>query len=113
MNWTECLVLGASKPVSRSPSDSLTLVFGRAGDGYALLDRAGPQPQPSSVLLGKWFIAGRSSVEGVPCCKQRLLYDVTISGLKAIQADPFQGGDQMGQCRAKLPFVLAHQLARV
>ena len=70
-------------------------------------------PEPSSVLLGKWFISGRSSVEGSPCCKQRLLYEMTISGLKAIQADPFQGSYQLGQCRTKLPFVLAHQLARV
>jgi len=42
-----------------------------------------------------------------------LLYEVTVSGLKAIQADPFQGGYQLGQCRAKLPFVLAHRPARV
>jgi len=38
-----------------------------------------------------------------------LLYEVTISGLEAIQADPFKGGYQLGQCRAKLAFVLAHQ----
>jgi len=42
-----------------------------------------------------------------------LLYEVTVSALKAIQADFFQGSYQLGQCRAKLPFVLAHQLARV
>jgi hypothetical protein len=42
-----------------------------------------------------------------------LLYEFTVSGLKAIQADFFQGGNQLGQCRAKLPFVLDHQLARV
>src|SRR5438445_7493809 len=70
-------------------------------------------PEPSSVLLGKWFISGRSSVEGGPCRKQRLLHEVTVSGLKAIQADFFQACYQLGQCRAKLPFVLAHQLARV
>jgi hypothetical protein len=40
-----------------------------------------------SVLLGKWLMPGRSSVEGRPCCKQRLLYEVAISGLKAIEAD--------------------------
>src|SRR6266852_973903 len=68
-------------------------------------DRGGLQrqtPEPSSVLLGKWFISGRGSVEGGPCCKQRLLYEVTVSGLKAIQADFFQGSYQLGQCRAKL-----------
>ena len=70
-------------------------------------------PEPSSVLLGKWFISGRSSVEGDPCYKQRLVYEVTVSGLTAIQADFFQGSYQLGQCRAKLQFVLAHQLARV
>ncbi len=46
--------------------------------------------KPASVLLGKRFISGRSSVEGGPGCKQRLLYEVTVSGLKAIQADFFQ-----------------------
>ena len=70
-------------------------------------------PEHTSVLLGKWFVSGRSSVEGRPRCKQSLLYEVTISGLKAIQADPFQGSYQLGQCRAELRFVLAHQLARV
>jgi len=70
-------------------------------------------PEPSSVLLGKWFISGRSSVEGGPCYKQRLVYEVTVSGLTAIQADFFQGSYQLGQCRAKLLFMLAHQLARV
>lgn len=59
---------------------------------------------PTSVLLGKWLISGRSSVEGGPCCKQRLLYEVTISGLKAIQADTFQRGYQVGECRAELAF---------
>lgn len=78
-------------------------------------DRGGQPktPETTSVLLGKWFVSGRSSVEGRPCCKQRLLYEVTVSGLKAVQADPFQGSYQPGQCRAKLAFVLAHQLARV
>jgi len=71
------------------------------------------RPEPSSVLLGKWFISGRSFVERRPCSKQRLLYEVTVSWLKAIQAHPFQGSYQLGQCRAKLPFVLAHQHARV
>jgi len=42
-----------------------------------------------------------------------LLYEVTVSGLKAIQVDFFQGSYQLGQRRGKLPFVLAHQLARV
>lgn len=70
-------------------------------------------PDPSSVLLGKRFISRRSSVECGPCCKQRLLDEVTVSGLKAIQADPFQGSYQLGQSRAKLPFVLAHQRSRV
>ena len=69
--------------------------------------------KPASVLLGKRFISGRSSVEGGPGCKQRLLYEVTVSGLKAIQADFFQGSYQLGQCRAKLQFVFAHLLARV
>ncbi len=78
--------------------------------------RRGSQPKtpaPTSVLLGKWFISGDSSVEGGPCCQQRLLYEVTVSRLKAIQADFFQGSYQLGQCRAKLSFVLAHQRARV
>src|SRR5207244_2549324 len=70
-------------------------------------------PEPSLVLLGKWFISGRGSVEGGPCCKQRLLYEVTVCRLKAIQAYPFQGSYQLGQGRAKLPFVLAHRHARV
>src|SRR5207302_11248025 len=60
-------------------------------------------PEPSSVLLGKWFISGRSSVEGGPCCKQRLLHEVTVSGLKAIQADFFQACYQLGQCRSRRP----------
>jgi hypothetical protein len=67
----------------------------------------------SSVLLAKWFILGRIFVEGRFCSKQRLLYEVTVSGLKAVQADPFQRGYQLGQCRDKLPSVLAHQHVRV
>src|SRR5207249_163131 len=82
-------------------------------DPFGPRGAAGQTPEPSSILLGKWFISGRSSVEGGPCCKQRLLYEVTVSGLKAIQVDFFQGSYQLGQRRAKLPFVLAHQLARV
>jgi len=69
--------------------------------------------EPSSVLLGKGFISGRSSFEGGPCCNQGLLDQVTVLGLKAIQADFFQGSYQPGQCSANLPVVLAHQLARV
>ena len=57
---------------------------------------------PISVLLGKWLIPGRSSVKDGPSCKQRLLYEVTISGLMAIQADPFKRGNQVGQSRAEL-----------
>src|SRR2546428_7079625 len=68
-------------------------------------------PEPSSVLLGKWFISGRSAVEGGPCYKQRLVYEVTVYGLTAIQADFFQGSYQLGQCRAKLLFMLEFRLA--
>jgi hypothetical protein len=57
---------------------------------------------------------GRSSLQGRPGNKQCALHEVTISGLKAIQAHIFESGHQLGKCRAELPLGwLAHQLARV
>lgn len=82
--------------------------------GYAEGGRRHPKTtELTSVLLGKWFISGRSSIEGCLCCKQSLLQAVTVSRFKAIQGDLFQGSYQLGQRRAKLPFVLTHKLYRV
>jgi hypothetical protein len=51
--------------------------------------------EPVSILLRKWLISGRSSVEGRPRCQQGLLDEVTIFGFEAPEADSFQGSYQL------------------